>query len=165
MKACPAAIDPNAQPCAGCTVRPLSICASLDKAEMGAFEQFGRHVHFSACDTVFAEEEITTSFYSVLDGAIRLYKLLADGRRQTVGFGLPGDFLGMNTSRRNNFSADTIGPVEVCRFSKAPFLRFAQDKPHLLGRIIELAIRELSGHGTTWSCWAAVPPRRRSRNS
>ena len=75
---------------------------------------------------------------------MRLYKLLPDGRRQIVGFALPGDFLGMATSARHSFSADAIGAVAVCRFSKTSFARFIEDKPHLLRRINELAIRELS---------------------
>jgi CRP/FNR family transcriptional regulator len=75
---------------------------------------------------------------------MRLYKLLPDGRRQIVGFSLPGDFLGLAASARHSLSADAIGPVTVCRFSKAPFARFIEDKAHLLRRINELAVRELS---------------------
>ncbi|WP_024508058.1 helix-turn-helix domain-containing protein [Bradyrhizobium sp. ARR65] len=144
MKAFLAAIEPTGQTCADCAVRQFSVCAALDTAEMQEFVHFGRHVQFAACETVFAEEELTTSFYSLLAGVMRLYKLLPDGRRQIVGFSLPGDFLGMSTSGRNNFSADAIGSVEVCRFAKAAFLRFAEDRPHLLHRINELAVRELS---------------------
>ena len=144
MKAFLAAIEQNGQSCADCSVRPFSICASLDKAEMQEFEHLRRHAHFSPCETVFAEEEITTSFYNLLEGVMRLYKLLPDGRRQIVGFALPGDFLGMSISGRNNFSADAISAVEVCRFSKASFQRFAEDKPHLLRRINEFTIRELA---------------------
>jgi CRP/FNR family transcriptional regulator len=144
MKASVAAIEPNGQGCTDCRVRQLSICASLDRAEMQEFEHLSRHIHFAPCETVFAKEEMTTSFFNLLDGVMRLYKLLPDGRRQIVGFALPGDFLGMNASERNNFSADAMGPVEVCRFSKASFLRFAQDRPHLLRGINELATRELS---------------------
>ena len=87
---------------------------------------------------------MTTSFYNLLDGVMRLYKLLPDGRRQIVGFALPGDFLGMTASPRHSFSADAIGPVTICRFSRAAFARFIEDKPHLLRRINELAVRELS---------------------
>ena len=144
MKAFLAAIESSGQSCGDCSVRPFSICASLDKMEMLEFENLGRHAHFAPCETVFAEEEITASFYNVLDGVMRLYKLLPDGRRQIVGFALPGDFLGMTVSGRNNFSADAISEVEVCRFSKVSFQRFAEDKPHLLRRINELAIRELA---------------------
>ena len=75
---------------------------------------------------------------------MRLYKLLPDGRRQIVGFALPGDFLGMTASTRHSFSADAIGPVVICRFLRASFARFIEDKPHLLRRINELAVRELS---------------------
>ncbi len=136
--------EPDGQPCARCSVRGFSICAALDKAELRELESLGRHVHFASCDTVFAQEEMTTSFYNLLKGVMRLYKLLPDGRRQIVGFALPGDFLGMATSTRHSFSADAIGSVAVCRFSRTTFARFIENKPHLLRRINELAVRELS---------------------
>jgi CRP/FNR family transcriptional regulator len=135
---------PDGQPCADCSIRPFSICAALDQPELRELEHLGRHIHFAPCETVFAQEEMTTSFYNLLEGVMRLYKLLPDGRRQIVGFALPGDFLGMTTSSRHNFSADAIGSVVVCRFSRAPFGRYIDDKPHLLRRINELAVRELS---------------------
>jgi CRP/FNR family transcriptional regulator len=132
------------QPCPDCSIRQFSICAALDHGELRDLEHLGRHMHFASCETVFAQEEMTTSFYTLLNGVMRLYKLLPDGRRQIVGFALPGDFLGMTTSPRHSFSADAIGPVAVCRFARAPFARFIEDKPHLLRRINELAVRELS---------------------
>jgi len=144
MKASVVAIEPNGYLCKDCSIREFSVCASLDPAELREFDHLGRRVHFSGCETVFSEEEITTSFFSVLEGVMRLYKLLPDGRRQIVGFALPGDFLGMNASDRHNFSADAIGSVTVCQFANTPFARFIEDKPHLLRRINELAVRELS---------------------
>lgn len=138
------AVEPSRQPCIDCSVRRLSLCAALDKVELRELEHLGRHVHFQSCETVFAQEEMTTSFYNLLDGVMRLYKLLPDGRRQIVGFALPGDFLGMTATTRHSFSADAIGAVAICRFSRASFARFVADKPHLLCRINELAVRELS---------------------
>ena len=132
------------QPCTDCAVRRFSICAALDQAELRELEHLGRHVHFTSRETVFAQEEITTSFYNLLEGVMRLYKLLPDGRRQIVGFALPGDFLGMAASPRHSFSADAIGPVTVCRFSRTSFTRFIEDRPHLLRRINEFVVRELS---------------------
>lgn len=144
MKASVVTIEPNGRFCRDCAVRDFSVCSSLDPAELKEFEHLGRRVHFAAGETVFPEEDITTSFYNLLEGVMRLYKLLPDGRRQIVGFALPGDFLGMNISGRHNFSADAIGAVAVCQFAKAPFGHFIEDRPHLLRRINELAIRELS---------------------
>ena len=144
MKPSVVAIEPNGHVCDDCAVRGAAVCSSLDAAELREFEHLGRRVRFDSGETVFSEEDITTSFYNVLEGVMRLYKLLPDGRRQIVGFALPGDFLGMNLSGRNNFSADAIGAVTVCQFGKAAFGRFVEDRPQLLRRINELAIRELS---------------------
>jgi CRP/FNR family transcriptional regulator len=136
--------EPNGHPCAECTVRRLSVCVALDKADLRELAPLSRHIHFAAGETVFAQEEMTTSFYNLLEGVIRLYKLLPDGRRQIIGFALPGDFLGLSASVRHNFSADAIGPVVLCQFSKSGFARFSEDRPDLLRRINELAVRELS---------------------
>src|SRR5262249_52323760 len=143
MKASVVAIEPNGHLCKDCSIREYAVCSSLEAAELREFEQLGRRVQFAACETVFSEEDITTSFFNLLDGVMRLYKLWPDGRRQIVGFALPGDFLGMNVSGRHNFSADAIGSVAVCQFAKVPFGRFIEERPHLLRRINELAVREL----------------------
>jgi CRP/FNR family transcriptional regulator len=132
------------QTCIDCAVRQFSVCAVLDRAELRELERLGRHVHFASRETVFAQEQMTTSFYNLLEGVMRLYKLLPDGRRQIVGFALPGDFLGMAASARYSLSADAIGPVVICRLSRASFARFIEDKPHLLRRINEFAVRELN---------------------
>jgi CRP/FNR family transcriptional regulator len=75
---------------------------------------------------------------------MRLYKLLPDGRRQIVGFALPGDFLGLGAGDRHVFSADAVGPVVVCRFSRNSFARFVAHRPNVLRRINEFAASELS---------------------
>jgi CRP/FNR family transcriptional regulator len=101
MKISVVAGNSGGEPCAACSIRPLSICAALAQSELRGLEHLGRHIHFASCETVFAQEEITTSFYNLLEGVMRLYMLLPDGRRQIVGFALPGDFLGMTTSSRH----------------------------------------------------------------
>jgi CRP/FNR family transcriptional regulator, anaerobic regulatory protein len=136
--------EPNGEPCADCEVRQFSICAALDQPELRELDHLGRHVQFASRETVFAQDEMTTSFYNLRQGVMRLYKLLPDGRRQIVGFALPGDFLGIATSTHHCFSGDAIGPVAVCRFSRTTFAGFIEDKPHLLRRINELVVRELS---------------------
>jgi len=136
--------EANGRPCDECSIKRLSVCAALDRAELRELAHLGRQVHFGAGETVFAQEQMTTSFYNLVDGVMRLYKLLPDGRRQIIGFALPGDFLGLAASSHHNFSADAIGSVELCQFSRSGFARFSEDKPDLLRRINELAVRELS---------------------
>jgi CRP/FNR family transcriptional regulator, anaerobic regulatory protein len=144
MKSSAVTVESHGQSCDDCSVRQLSICASLDRNEMREIEHLSRQVHFQPGESAFAQEDMTTSFYNLVGGVMRLYKLLPDGRRQIVGFALPGDFLGMASDGRHGFSADAIGAVSVCRFSRAAFAHFAEDKPHLLRRINELVVRELN---------------------
>jgi CRP/FNR family transcriptional regulator, anaerobic regulatory protein len=144
MRTARAANESNQLLCIDCVVRPFSFCAALDRAELRELDHLGRHVHFLPRETAFAQEELTTSFFNLLAGVMRLYKLLPDGRRQIVGFALPGDFLGLATSEHHSFSADAIGPVTVCRFPRTSFALFIEDKPHLLRRINELMVRELN---------------------
>jgi len=144
MTTSPVTDEPNGHPCAECAIRQLAVCAALDKADLRELAHLGRHVHFAAGATIFAQEEMATSFYNLVEGVIRLYKLLPDGRRQIIGFALPGDFLGIAASSRHNFSADAIGHVELCQFSRSAFARFSEYNPDLLRRINELSVRELS---------------------
>jgi CRP/FNR family transcriptional regulator len=144
MRTARAANESNQLLCIDCVVRPFSFCAALDRAELRELDHLGRHVHFLPRETAFAQEELTTSFFNLLAGVMRLYKLLPDGRRQIVGFALAGDFLGLATSAHHRFSADAIGPVTVCRFPRASLAVFIEDKPRLLRRINELMARELN---------------------
>src|SRR5258707_1068920 len=81
---------------------------------------------------------------SLYAAVMRLSKLLPDGRRQIVGFALPGDFLGISVNGRHGISADAVGPVVVCRFVKKSFASFVEGRPNLLRRINEFVARDLT---------------------
>jgi CRP/FNR family transcriptional regulator len=132
------------QTCTDCAVRGFAVCSALDKAELRELAVLSRHIHCEPGATVFAQATMATSFFSVLEGVLRLYKLLPDGRRQIIGFALPGDFVGLAGSPQYEFSADAIGAVLLCQFSRASFARFTENRPRLLRRINELAGRELT---------------------
>ena len=69
--------------------------------------------------------------------------MLPDGRRQILAFALPGDFLGMPLAARHDFSADAIGEVGLCQFSRDDLKKFIQSRPNIMRRLIEFATREL----------------------
>ena len=101
--------------CSACTVRSLSICGALDQADLAEFERIARHVHLAPNEALFTAGQVAQSVHSLTTGVARLYKLLPDGRRQVIGFALPGDFLGTAPSDRYTFSADAIDSVTMCR--------------------------------------------------
>jgi CRP/FNR family transcriptional regulator, anaerobic regulatory protein len=132
------------QICARCGVRPLSVCAALELNELQQLEGLAQVGCLGAKATLFAQDEPAEFVYNLTNGVVRLYKLLPDGRRQVVGFALPGDFLGLALADHYGFSADTIEAATVCRFSRQAFAALVDAKPHLLRRMHEFATHELS---------------------
>jgi len=59
--------------------------------------------------------------FIVQSGALRIFKLLHDGRRQVVAFLFPGDFLGIVNRVAYAYGAEAIGHVHLCRFSRSEF--------------------------------------------
>ena len=129
--------------CSACAIRSLSICGALDSGDLAEFERIARQIDLVPNEALFTAGQAASSVHSLTSGVVRLYKLLPDGRRQVVGFALPGDFLGTAPADRYSFSADAIDAVSVCRFPVDAFRHFIEQRPHFLLRINEFAAREL----------------------
>jgi CRP/FNR family transcriptional regulator len=130
--------------CLDCKVRLFSVCAALESHELSALEALAQQTSFAPKETLFLQDHPANDVYNVTEGVVRLYKLLPDGRRQIVGFALPGDFLGLAMADLYGFCADAIESVTACRFSREAFSSFLNDKPHLLRRLHAFATHELS---------------------
>jgi CRP/FNR family transcriptional regulator len=123
---------------------PTLFCgANADAGELREFQRLATPVYFRSGTTIFREGEPAASAFGLSQGVVRLYKLLPDGRRQILAFALPGDFLGMPLAEWHNFSADTIGEVALCRYSRDEITAFIQSSPNVMRRLIEFAILEL----------------------
>jgi len=57
---------------------------------------------------VFAEGAAADFVYKVMSGAVRTFRLLADGRRQITGFFLPGDVFGIEARATHAATAEAI---------------------------------------------------------
>jgi CRP/FNR family transcriptional regulator, nitrogen fixation regulation protein len=57
---------------------------------------------------IFGEAEPADYVYQVIDGAVRSYKLLSDGRRQIGAFHLMGDVFGLENGEAHRFTAEAI---------------------------------------------------------
>jgi len=82
--------------------------------------------------------------FIIVDGIIKLYQILPDGRRQIVGFLGPGDLLG--SIKRNasvHSTAEAVTDVVACTFERSAFLEFLQDSPDLLFELLINASDEI----------------------
>ena len=131
-------------PCFGCAVRKVSLCGILDSNDLREYRRTGSNVRLGAGDPLFFEGDPADAVFTVTTGALRLSKLLADGRRQIAGFLYPGDFLGLTVEEVHLFTAEAIVPSELCRFSRARFERFLGDHPQMERRLFAVAAHELA---------------------
>lgn len=130
--------------CDNCSVRAISVCSALRPDERTQLEDIAQRSSFGAKETIFLEGDKAGSFFNITSGAVRLYRLFRDGRRQVLGFMLPGDFLGLELGDRRSVCAETVEPTTACRFGRAQFTSMVSDKPHLLQKLHERAGREIN---------------------
>ncbi|MDB5500487.1 MAG: nitrogen fixation protein FixK, partial [Tardiphaga sp.] len=130
--------------CDDCKVRLFSVCGALEASELDELDRISHVRHFAAKAMLFDQGALAGSVFNVTEGMVRLYKSLPDGRRQIVGFAMPGDFLGLALMDRYGVAAEAITPVKVCRFARPAFVAYVEGKPHLLRRLHEFAGHELS---------------------
>lgn len=68
---------------------------------------------------LFMEDDKAEKIYEVVDGAVMLYKLLPDGRRQVVELVGPGEFFGISSLDVHDCSAETLSPTTLSAYDRA----------------------------------------------
>jgi CRP/FNR family transcriptional regulator, anaerobic regulatory protein len=131
-------------PCEACSVRHLSICDALDAGEINRLNAIVTQNRFAPHQMIFNETDPAAHLFNVVEGAVKIYKLLADGRRQITGFLFPGDFLGIALHERYTYSAEAVTPVRLCRFPRGKFETLLQEFPKLENRLLQSASNELA---------------------
>jgi len=137
----PGGADGN--PCAACSIREMSICAALDNSELSRMAAIARTQSFTSRQTIVDEGEPAESLFNITSGAVKLYKLLPDGRRQITGFLFEGDFLGIALNEAYAYTAEAVNDVTLCRFPKQRFEALLEEFPKLEKQLLEVASNEL----------------------
>jgi CRP-like cAMP-binding protein len=83
------------------------------RAAMSSIDLMGAIMPYRRNAEIYGEGEPASYVYKVVDGAVRTYKLLSDGRRQIGSFYLPGDIFGLETSDDHSFSAEAISDAKI----------------------------------------------------
>lgn len=130
--------------CEECAVRGLAVCGALAQGELPSLAAIAVSKRLEAGQMLFHEGDPAEDVFTLTDGSLKLYKLLADGRRQIMGFLFPGDYLGLAVSRSYVCSAEALGPVTVCRFPRRSFMRLLDEFPALEKELLDRASSELA---------------------
>jgi len=133
----------DVHPCANCGARPLGVCADLKGHELQSMACASETVTAQPGQALFHEGDPNPFVFNVVDGAVKLYRLLPDGRRQITGFLFQGDFLGLGGRGASSFTAEALTPLNACRFRRNDFDQLLNALPALEHRLVALAGDEL----------------------
>lgn len=134
---------PGRPSCSACASRCLTICRALELDQLAEVEGASVVTRLDAGATLFEQGDDARHVYNVTAGTIRLSRTLADGRRQITGFMLPGDFIGLSSRMVHAYSAEAIGPCQVCRFTVAQMRDMMERLPRLEHELFDRARDEL----------------------
>jgi CRP/FNR family transcriptional regulator len=125
-------------------VRRLALCTALSKDELTEISTIVRPVTLAPGQTLIHEGDPAKHVFIVQSGALKIFKLLHDGRRQVVAFLFPGDFLGIVDRPSYAYGAEAIGHVHICRFSRSEFDDLLARFRGLQKRLFAVARHELN---------------------
>jgi CRP/FNR family transcriptional regulator len=97
-----------------------------------------------AKEFVFMEGDTTTNVYWIESGAVSLFKMLPDGRRQILGFAYPGDFVGLGAQGERVVSAQAIKATRVRSIPVSRLHKMAADDPDLSFKLYQTLAAELA---------------------
>jgi CRP/FNR family transcriptional regulator len=131
-------------PCSACSVRHLTLCGALDDREVADMAAIVSTLELGPGEPLFDEGEPAKHVFNVTAGAIKVYKLLPDGRRQMTGFLFPGDFLGLANDQNYAYSAEAVTFSTLCRFPRTKLEPLLERYPHMERRLLSMASHELA---------------------
>ena len=114
----------------------FAACAPLNPDEQKRLTSIMNSVDVPAHQPIFDEADTAEHVYNVTGGAVKIYKLLPDGRRQITGFLLPGDFLGLTHKEAYAYSAEALVPTTLCRFPRRKLEGLLDEMPKLEQRLL-----------------------------
>lgn len=136
--------DLRSPQCRNCDiVREIAFCADLSQDEVKRLATVRCHAVLPAGFTVFREGDEVDHVYSISNGAVKLYKLMPDGRRQIIGFLFSGDLFGLGIDGGYCYTAETITATQLCRFTHRKLDSLVSEIPRLERRMFTMAVKDL----------------------
>lgn len=135
---------PAGHPCLGCEVRSTAVCGALNGGDLALLKALSWSLSLAPGQPLFHEGDPATRVFTLTSGCLKLYKLLADGRRQVTGFMFPGDFLGISVDDEYAFTAESLTHSELCWFPRNRFDGFVEEHGAMERELYRVAAHELA---------------------
>ena len=129
--------------CRVCGARRFGICKALKSSELLRLSASTRRRKIEHGDTISFEEDEVVEYANIVEGAVKLTKILKDGRQQIVGLQFAPEFIGKPFSEMTTVSVEAATDVEICVFPKAEFERMLHQEPDFEHRLLEQTLTQL----------------------
>lgn len=137
--------EPRTQdPCLGCASKRFGICHPLDASALDEISHDSDRHCLPAKSVLFREGDAATRSYSVLEGTVKLSRLLPDGRQQVVGFRFRGDLVGYTAGPTYPFDAELLTPGQFCRIERGRLDTLLRRYPLMERRVLDMCLGELA---------------------
>ncbi len=103
----------------------------------------GVTINLAAGQTIVVEGDPIDNVYLIVSGSLRLYKAVADGRRQIIDFLGPKDCLGLTGLGHHAYSAEAITDVVMIRYPHRRLESLIEANPEFGHSLFRLACSEL----------------------
>jgi CRP/FNR family transcriptional regulator len=120
--------------CEHCPLRKLPLFQPVNATELALIGELKRAELWREADALLIKEgENDGPLYTLLAGWAFRFKTLGDGRRQILGFLLPGDFIGLQQKMgdASSHGVRTLTPVRVCSFRRDALWTLHRELPSL----------------------------------
>ncbi len=94
-----------------------------------------RILHAAKDQLIYAEGDPAEFCYRILDGGVRIVKLMDDGRRQVTEFLLPGDMLGLDAFDAHDITAEAVVATTLHCYRRAAVEALADHDPAVARRL------------------------------
>jgi CRP-like cAMP-binding protein len=112
-----------------------------DKPELAAVAPL---VRLARRTTIYSRGDEAHHCYKVVEGAVRLTRILMDGHRQVLEILLPNDSFGIETTGHYATNAEAIGEVVLLRCPRACITRLNEESPRMRRSLMAMLSRGLT---------------------
>lgn len=135
--------SPTSVQCQHCDARHVGMCDALSDVDMSFLARVAQRVNVPTGKAFIDEGSDAKYFYDLSQGDVRVFKSLADGRRQVTGFMGAGHFLGLAINGKYAFSAEAMNDVQLCRFDRGALQKVFLEFPALERKLLDVATHEM----------------------
>lgn len=112
----------------GTSIPPSSRKPKACISDITTQRKIGAVINFNRGKTIFSDGDDSEYSYKVVEGAVRLSKVMLDGRRQIAEFALPGDMFGFEYGgEAYTLTAEAVTPVTIIRYHRTHIERLGDE--------------------------------------